>query len=344
MAKKKITDLQLISSIVDGLSVPSDNGIQSYRFTGAQLKAFILANQAVLLANLKDDIFSGLTAVAPADDDYFPLIDTGDSNKTKKGLVGTFKNAVYRAVTTTDSVGVSDETMELSGSSFTSTLPTAVGVAGKKYCYIHNGTTGTNIYTIATTSGQTVGPNASGDYKLYAKGERLQLQSNGANWIIIAATPKMAIIEDSKSANTEGGTFTGGSMQTRVLNTIRGDSTIVSLSSNQFTLIPGTYQIEWSAPAYSGAASSTIGGHKSKLRNITDSTNDIIGTSERIVRLSDASQGQTQSRGFGLLTLTASKTFEIQHQCGGTSNTQGFGAAAQMSLAEVYTTVKIVRI
>lgn len=41
MATKKITDLQLISAVVDELSVPADNGIQTYRFTIAQLSAFV---------------------------------------------------------------------------------------------------------------------------------------------------------------------------------------------------------------------------------------------------------------------------------------------------------------
>lgn len=43
MAQKKITDLQLRSSITDELNLPSDDGIQSYRVTAAQLKAYILS-------------------------------------------------------------------------------------------------------------------------------------------------------------------------------------------------------------------------------------------------------------------------------------------------------------
>lgn len=185
MAQKIITDLQLIAAAVDGLSLPTDDGLQTYRVTTNQLKAYVLANGNITLPMLDTDIFHGLSAVTVADDDYIPVVDTSDSNLTKKVLANSFRNAVYRAVTTTDSVGASDETMKLSGASFTSTLPTAVGVAGKRYKYIHAGTSLSQVYTIATTSGQTVGGIASGSYSLYTNGEVLEIESDGANWIIV---------------------------------------------------------------------------------------------------------------------------------------------------------------
>ena len=94
MAQKKITDLQLIDEVTSDISVPGDNGSQTYRFTAAQMKNFILANGNILLAMLDPDILHGLTEVTPADDDYFPLIDTSDANLTKKGLDGSFRKAV----------------------------------------------------------------------------------------------------------------------------------------------------------------------------------------------------------------------------------------------------------
>lgn len=74
--------------------------------------------------------------------------------------------------------------MSYSGASFTVTLYTAVGNAGKRVTLIHNGTTATQIYTLATTGGQTVGGIASGSYKLCTSGETLTLESNGTNWIV----------------------------------------------------------------------------------------------------------------------------------------------------------------
>lgn len=42
MGQKKITDLQLRSSVTDGVNLPSDDGIQSYRVTAAQFWTYIL--------------------------------------------------------------------------------------------------------------------------------------------------------------------------------------------------------------------------------------------------------------------------------------------------------------
>jgi hypothetical protein len=93
--------------------------------------------------------------------------------------------AAYRSVTTTDSPTTSDEILALSGASFTVTLPTAVGNTGKRFTLFHNGTNLTQVYTLATTSGQTIGGVASGSYALYTKGERLIIISDGSNWQIL---------------------------------------------------------------------------------------------------------------------------------------------------------------
>lgn len=87
MANKKISELQLIDDATSDLMLPSDDGIQTYRVTAAQLKDFILANENILLAMLKNDIFSGLTAVTPTTADQIPLVDADDSSNTKKATL-----------------------------------------------------------------------------------------------------------------------------------------------------------------------------------------------------------------------------------------------------------------
>ncbi len=52
MSGKKITDLQLRDNVSDEVNFPSDDGIQSYRVTGAQLKSFILPDEAVTRAKI----------------------------------------------------------------------------------------------------------------------------------------------------------------------------------------------------------------------------------------------------------------------------------------------------
>jgi microcystin-dependent protein len=52
MANKKITDLTLRGSIEDTLSIPTDDTIQTYRITIAQIKAWILATGNVVRATI----------------------------------------------------------------------------------------------------------------------------------------------------------------------------------------------------------------------------------------------------------------------------------------------------
>jgi hypothetical protein len=90
----------------------------------------------------------------------------------------TSQSTTYTALTT-------DNTIIASGASWTLTLYTAVGNSGRRLKIIHGGTSLSQIYTINTNSGQTIGGIASGSYKLYTNGESLEIQSNGTNWIIL---------------------------------------------------------------------------------------------------------------------------------------------------------------
>lgn len=149
--------------------------------------------------------------------------------------------------------------------------------------------------------------------------------------------PRICYIKDVKSGGTDGGTFTSGSYQTRTLNTLTGDTGFISLSSNQFTLQPGTYHIEGSAPAF------RVSEHKSKIRNITDSTDAIIGTVETSGN-SDACS--TRSFVADTITISSAKVFEYQHRCVTTVTTDGFGNAPLSSFgdSEVFSQLKITKV
>lgn len=153
-----------------------------------------------------------------------------------------------------------------------------------------------------------------------------------------AITPltQTAYVKDVKSSGTAGGTFTSGAWQTRDLNTLEGDTGFISLSSNQFTLQPGKYEIEAFAPA------STVDLHQAKLYNITDSSDEIIGQAgyER----NGSNDADSTSIIKGQVTITSSKTFEIQHRCSTTGTTIGFGRAGSFGVGEVYTQVKITKV
>ena len=152
-----------------------------------------------------------------------------------------------------------------------------------------------------------------------------------------AYAKSVAVIADVKAYNVHGGTFTLGAWRTRDLNTELDDpSNIVTIASNQFTLQAGTYLVEWSAPAYK------VDRHTSRLQNITDSTTEVLGTTEYT---NDIEAVISRSMGAKVLTITGAKAFEIQHFAAVTRVTYGFGLNSSISnINSVFTLVKIHKI
>lgn len=145
-----------------------------------------------------------------------------------------------------------------------------------------------------------------------------------------------ALIRDEKSSGTNGGSFTSGSWQTRDLTTIAVDSIGVVLNSNQFTLPAGRYRISAYAPAF------FVNTHKARLRNITDAETVDEGTSAKSNDDSTNSETTQESVIRFEFEIEEAKTFEIQHQCETTGNTNGFGTATTFSTDnEIYTVVEL---
>lgn len=137
-----------------------------------------------------------------------------DSSETN-GITWASTNGVLaiRSVTTTDTCTNADDTLILSGASFTETLFTAVGNSGKVLRLVHNGTSITQVYTINTTGGQTVAGQASGGFVLYTNGESLVIQSDGANWL--------KLDHDAETAWVNAGTIT---IQATTTNPTKGNT------------------------------------------------------------------------------------------------------------------------
>ena len=139
-------------------------------------------------------------------------------------------------------------------------------------------------------------------------------------------------VRDEKSANTHGGTSTSGSFLGRVLNTsLTNEISGASLSSNQITLPAGTYYINARQPFHADN-----GYIKVKLRNTTDSSDTLIGTSSYIT----ANDVPVDSWVIGRFTIASQKTFELQYRVGNGIATVGLGHHATY-LTEVYADVQI---
>lgn len=148
------------------------------------------------------------------------------------------------------------------------------------------------------------------------------------------------IVNDTKAANTESGTFTQDAWQTRTLNTvvyntITGASLGSGVTANKITLPAGTYIIQAIAPAY------LVDKHKCKLKNITDNTDTLIGSSEFC---DDANEVQSSSTIIGSFVIAAEKVFELQHYCSLTFAASGFGLRSNMGVSEIYAQVMISKV
>lgn len=168
------------------------------------------------------------------------------------------------------------------------------------------------------------------EFELSGVAEAISTALNTEEYMIYAK------LSDTKTANTGGGTFTSGAWQTRVINTEDSDvDNIVSVSGNQFTLVSGTYLIRATAPAYA------VDRHKARLRNMTDSSTTLVGSS---AYSSNGSSSAEPSIIEGRFTIAAAKAFEIQHQCQTTVATLGFGVESNFGESEVYTIIELWKI
>jgi len=156
---------------------------------------------------------------------------------------------------------------------------------------------------------------------------------------VLAAQDRRAtmIVQDKRASGTDGGTFNSGSWATRDLNTtLINNINGASLSSNQVTLPAGTYEI-------TGRAGATgVNLHKIRLNPISGTMfTAIIGTNENTTSGGTSTDVTTWSSATGIVSLTATTVFELQHRCSTTQATIGRGVAVTFGVDELYAEVVI---
>jgi len=155
----------------------------------------------------------------------------------------------------------------------------------------------------------------------------------GTSQVVGVPAARVAYLKDVKPSGTVGGTFTSGSYQTRVLNTLEGDSEFVTLASNQFTLPKGEYILEAVCPGF------LVSNHKARLQNITDALTVSLGSYAQT-----SAACLNHSFIYAKFQVLDQKTFEIQHRCSTTRASDGFGSAASFGDDEIFTQVKITKV
>jgi hypothetical protein len=119
---------------------------------------------ALITATFINNILDDLVVLKVSIDDnghvYDPVIQTKTANYT---IVGT------------------DDIVICTSGTFTVTLPTAVGRAGKQFKVKNSGS---GVITMASTSAQTIDGAAAGSTQLF-QFDSLTFESDGANWVIV---------------------------------------------------------------------------------------------------------------------------------------------------------------
>jgi len=150
------------------------------------------------------------------------------------------------------------------------------------------------------------------------------LTSQGASaavaWASLAVGKfaSFAVVADANNTgNQNGGTFSNGAWRTRILDTEISDTdSIVSLSSNQFTLQAGNYFIvAW-------ASALQVNGHQARLRDVTNSATRAHGSSEYT---GNGDYVTTKSWIYTRVTPSSATAYELQHRCQTSASNVGFG-------------------
>ncbi len=193
------------------------------------------------------------------------------------------------SISSTNSTDTSNQIVLLSGASFTLTLHTAVGNTGQVMEIIHSGTSLTQLYTLNTTSSQTIGGIASGAYVLYTNREKLKIVSDGSNWIILDHVTETGWID--AGAVTITATTTNPTKPTTMLtDTIRwkrlGDTALFEIVQNWGSAAgsaAGSGGYRWSLPSNMTGVP-VLSSDATGTENETAASN--VGTSSFIVEAS----------------------------------------------------------
>jgi hypothetical protein len=190
-----------------------------------------------------------------------------------------------------------------------------------------------NVTSVASPTGYkniTVTPVNSTAASPFVSGDSLALLFTRAG--DLGNTLPYAWFRDQKPNGTNGGQLTTAIFNTRTLNATIVNSLGASLTSNAINLPAGTYQVRATCPA-----TQAVTVHQARLRNTTDNTTLIVGTSESRGNVDFTTRSIVQ----GQFTILAAKNIELQHYFVSGSSAQHGGMAATSGEVEVYSEIEL---
>ena len=195
----------------------------------------------------------------------------------------------------------------------------------------------------------------------------LDTGTGAGNVVIMAAGPALPAVDgsaltglkergdyflawDKKASPAQGGTFTSAAWRTRTIAEAVDESSIATVASNQITITTaGYYYIRASAPA------KAVNNHQARFYETTGaitSGNMVSGVISGTNANADATDlDETRSEIVGKFEVSAAdivanrNIFELQHYCGTTAATSGFGGANLFGASEdeIYAIVELWR-
>ncbi len=226
--------------------------------------------------------------------------------------------------------------MTVTGTTTTTGLPAAPQAGAERWLVAADAwplTAGANLLIAGVASGQTV-TLAAGDMVLVRAITTTQFRC-----VVFRASGAPTVagllhVRDEKTAGTGAGSLTANAWNVRTLNTVVANTIAgASLGSNQVTLPAGTYDIEASAPQYSG---SNTFHSRLKITNVTDGAALVYGQN---VHHSLGGTAQLRAR----VTLAAQKVLQVEHWISVGVTVTG-GEPQSAGTAEYYTELFIERV
>lgn len=190
---------------------------------------------------------------------------------------------------------------------------------------------GSENFTIAQfTEAAAPSTPASGKIRVYAKTDGLMYGKDdaGLETALSNISPSIAILTDEKATTTDGGGCSATTWNARDLNTEQNDpDSIVSIASNQFTPVAGTYRLHAYAPCYEGAL------HRLRLYNVTGASvvQEGVGMKSQGTGL-DTSLAHLTCR----FTADGIDAYRIDHYTSAAQAANGLGIATDDGSPEIY--------
>lgn len=248
----------------------------------------------------------------------------------------TQQSANYTALT-------SDEHIECTANTFTVTLYAVASNSGRKLT-ISN--TGTGVITIDPNAAETFNDGTS--VKYLSQDQSVDLQCNGAEWIVRNFTPLTGYVYETQVSGTSAGGATANTVQIRDLasGVATGDLTkfgSVDTANDRISLEAGTYDIDAWASAYK------TNRHQLFVYNVTAGAY-ILDQIHSVAALADSTDDQvTHAKLSGRFSITATSSIELRHWTQSTQATSGLGLAMDSHASnpqekEVYMVVKLTKL